>query len=52
VATPFAGRLPAGPAAVDWEARDSAGRPLPGGIYLARLTCAEGERFGKLVLIK
>ena len=51
-ATAFAGRLPAGPQAVDWEARDDAGHALPGGIYLARLSSDEGERFSKMVLVK
>lgn len=52
VATPLAGHLPAGEQAIAWEATDTAGDPLPAGVYLARLASGAGEQFSKLVLLK
>ncbi len=40
VTTLIDGRLDAGPQQVDWNGTDAAGRPLPSGVYHARLTSA------------
>lgn len=46
------GPLPAGPVRFDWEGLDSAGRELPGGVYLARLEFSGGSRSAKLVMVR
>ncbi len=38
--------------AVRWDGRDDAGRPVAAGIYLYRLTTAEGTGGGKMTLVK
>ncbi|MBK8165532.1 MAG: hypothetical protein IPK64_06120 [bacterium] len=44
--------LPAGPFAVRWDGCDQAGRDLPSGVYLARLTSVGHESVRKLVLAR
>jgi hypothetical protein len=46
------GVLPAGSHRLAWEARDGSGRPLPGGIYFARLDLNRGSRTTRLILLK
>jgi hypothetical protein len=41
-------RLPAGPARVEWDGRDSSGRALPSGLYFLRL---EGKEFAETAKI-
>ncbi len=43
VARPWQGILDAGATSLDWQAVDSAGRPLASGVYLFRLTDAAGR---------
>ena len=52
VARPIDGELPAGPQTVRWEARDQAGRALPSGVYLARLTTPDSGAVMKLTLAR
>ncbi|MDO9170828.1 MAG: FlgD immunoglobulin-like domain containing protein, partial [bacterium] len=42
---------PAGPASVVWDGRDDAGRALPGGVYVARLSAGSAPLAIKLSLI-
>ncbi len=44
--------LPAGQHAIDWEGRDEAGRALPSGVYLARLSAAGLHAERKLSLLR
>lgn len=37
---------------VDWDGRDAAGRPAPGGVYLYRLTAAGATTVRSLVLVR
>jgi photosystem II stability/assembly factor-like uncharacterized protein len=46
----YRGALPAGSHQIVWSARDSRGRPLPAGVYLARLVIDNRSRFAKLVV--
>lgn len=41
-----------GPALVSWDGRDSGGRSLPSGVYLARVSTAEGQAVRKVVLTR
>lgn len=43
---------PAGPGVVDWSGADEAGRPVPSGIYHARLTAAGATVSYKMSLLK
>jgi hypothetical protein len=45
-------RLPAGPHAVEWNGRDSAGRTCATGIYLYRLTAGKETLSRKMVLVR
>lgn len=45
------GSRPAGYYSVGWDARDDAGRELPAGVYLARVTTTGGSVTGRLVLL-
>jgi len=45
-------RLEAGPHTAAWDGRDDAGRALPGGLYLARLTTPAGAVTSKLTLVR
>jgi hypothetical protein len=47
-----AGERAAGPFSVEWDGRDEAGRRLPGGVYLVRLSDGTGSRAVKLVMLK
>lgn len=44
--------LPAGRTTVRWDGRDDGGRPVAGGVYLARLVAPGGAAHQKLVLAK
>jgi hypothetical protein len=48
----FAGRLPAGRHAFEWDGKDAEGRTVASGIYLSRIS--NGERFvrSKMILVK
>jgi hypothetical protein len=46
------GQHPAGRHAVTWEGRDGAGRPMPAGIYFARLDSDGQRETRKLALVK
>jgi len=46
------GQWPAGEQVLAWDGRDEAGRPLPSGVYLARLISAQGRATRKLLLMK
>jgi len=47
------GELDGSAHSVSWEARDDAGRSLPSGVYLFRLTCADGRTVSRrAVLLK
>ncbi len=37
---------------MQWKATDGAGRPLPSGLYLYRLTCGKHQATGKLLLVR
>lgn len=52
VARPVRGHLPAGPHQVRWEATDEAGRALPSGVYVARLTVGGRTAVAKLTLAR
>lgn len=52
LATPAAGRFAAGPHQVEWAARDSSGRELASGVYLARLKLPGFEGVQKLMLVR
>ncbi len=47
-----AGERAAGAFSVEWDGRDEAGRRLPGGVYLVRLSDGAGSRAVKLVMLK
>ena len=44
--------LPAGPHAVRWDARDTAGRPVANGVYFYRLAGSGHEAVRKLVVLR
>jgi hypothetical protein len=46
------GSLPAGQYQLPWNAKDSSGRPLPGGVYFARLSVGGRSQIARLVLIR
>ena len=46
------GDLAAGRHSVVWDGRDEAGRSLPSGIYLYRLSSGEGRITRKMLLVK
>ena len=52
LARPVDGELPGGEHRVRWDGRDADGRPLPAGVYLARLTTASARQTLKLVLAR
>lgn len=51
VRTLAGGRLAAGRYALAWDLRDDAGRPVAPGVYLARLSGADGERTRRIVVL-
>lgn len=52
VATVVDGRLPAGWRSVNWDGRDSSGRPVATGTYFARLDAAGAREVRKVVVIR
>jgi flagellar hook assembly protein FlgD len=46
------GVMAAGPHALTWDGRDEKGRPLPSGIYFARLSTEHETRGIKMTLLK
>lgn len=46
------GDLPAGRHRITWDGRDDAGRELPSGVYLLRLTSPAGHATAKLMLVR
>ena len=52
VATLVNASLAAGPHEVVWSGEDDGGRPVPSGVYFARLVADGQARTGKLVLLK
>ncbi|MEO6463532.1 MAG: FlgD immunoglobulin-like domain containing protein, partial [Candidatus Eisenbacteria bacterium] len=42
---------PAGVSTVRWDGRDDGGRPVPGGLYFARLSTALGSRSARLIAL-
>jgi hypothetical protein len=52
VAVLVTGRLESGDHEVRWDGRDTAGRQMPSGVYLAKLTTAEEIGTAKLVLVR
>ena len=44
--------LPIGPARQEWDGRDDAGRDLPSGVYLMRVTTPTGTLTGRATLIR
>ncbi len=52
VRTLFAGELPAGEHAVDWDGLDDGGRDAASGTYLIRLDADGGMRVGTLTLVR
>jgi len=46
------GRLEAGYYQVVWNARDSLGRPVPSGVYIARMTTPQFYKSIKMILLK
>ena len=44
--------LPAGYHSVVWDGRDRAGRPLPSGVYIARLVAGDFVAGIRMVLLK
>lgn len=51
VRTLVAGEWAAGPARVEWDARDDAGRRLPAGLYLVRVSVRDAEQTLRVILI-
>lgn len=52
VKTLLAGPRAAGPGRVAWDGSDSAGRPLPTGLYIVRLLSASGSAMTKAVVMR
>ena len=52
VATLLDADAKAGPGFVEWNGRDSHGRQVPTGVYVYRLTSADGELSRKMVMLK
>jgi len=52
VRTLLHGNVSAGPRAIRWDGRDTAGRPAPAGIYLARCSVGGHVASVKLTLAK
>ncbi|MCP4143695.1 MAG: T9SS type A sorting domain-containing protein [bacterium] len=52
VAQIFNGEIDAGVHDFDWQARDAAGRPLPSGIYMARVKTGNNQSIKKLMLLE
>ena len=52
VARPASGHQPAGPHTIDWNGRDDDGRPLPSGVYFARLVTDAGVRTLKMTIVR
>jgi hypothetical protein len=48
----FSGQLSAGSHELNWQAHDADGRALASGVYLARLTTADGRSVEKLLLLQ
>ena len=46
------GDLPAGETTVSWDGRDDAGRKVPAGVYLVKVSTPEGEASGRVVLTR
>jgi hypothetical protein len=46
------GDLPAGETPFSWDGRDDAGRDLPAGVYLVKVTTPAGEASGRMVLTR
>lgn len=46
------GSLPAGEGAIAWDGRDKEGRPVPAGLYLARLRAGGAERVLRLSVVR
>ena len=44
--------FPAGTSSLEWNGRDSAGHPLPTGVYFYRLEVADATRTGQLLLLR
>jgi flagellar hook assembly protein FlgD len=44
--------LAAGRHEIAWNGRDQAGRPLPSGVYLSRLTTAGVQETAKMMMLK
>jgi hypothetical protein len=44
------GDLPAGETPFSWDGRDDAGREVPAGVYLVKVTTPGGETSGRVVL--
>jgi hypothetical protein len=47
-----AGQQTAGRHAVQWDGRDATARPLPSGVYLARLTTRQGSTTARVVVAR
>jgi hypothetical protein len=47
-----AGDLPAGDQALNWDGRDDRGAPLPGGVYLVRVSAGRDTARQKLVRLR
>jgi flagellar hook assembly protein FlgD len=45
-------QFPAGESAVWWDGRDDAGREVPAGVYLVRVSTRTGESTSKLILTR
>jgi hypothetical protein len=52
VAAPLAARLAGGEQRLAWDGRDAAGRALPAGLYLYRLSAGEAAYSGKLMKLR
>ncbi len=52
IATLVNGKRAQGPGSVTWDGRSDAGRPVPSGIYFARMVTEDGGFTRKLVLVK
>ena len=46
------GDLPAGETPLSWDGRDDAGREVPAGVYLVKVTTPAGETSGRVVLTR